>query len=78
MYEKFMNFGHHDEFRLSGLTVENIKEKIENKEMFYDHFADQSSTSKWQSDYKLKKYDLNLLPKHIAENQNSYKEWIDN
>ena len=78
MYEKFMNFGHHDEFRLSDLTVEKIREKIKNKEMFYDHFADQSSTSKWRSDYKLKKYDLNLLPKHIVDNQNNYKEWIDN
>ena len=78
MYEKFMNFGHHDEFRLSGLTVEKIREKIKNKEMFYDHFADQSSTSKWKSDYKLKKYDLNLLPKYIVDNKNNYKEWIDN
>ena len=78
MYEKFMNFGHHDEFRLSGLTVEKIREKIRNKEMFYDHFADQSSTNKWKSNYKLKKYDLNLLPKHIIDNQNNYKEWIDN
>ena len=78
MYEKFMNFGHHDEFRLSGLTIEKIREKIKNKEMFYDHFADQSSISKWRSDYKLKKYDLNLLPKYIVDNQNNYKEWIDN
>ncbi len=78
MYEKFMNFGHHDEFRLSGLTVEKIREKIKNKEMFYNHFADQSSTSKWSSEYKLKKYDLNLLPKYIVDNKNNYKEWIDN
>ena len=28
MYDKFMNFGHHDEFRLSGITIENIREKI--------------------------------------------------
>ena len=46
MYEKFMNFGHHDEFRLSGITVEKIREKITNKEMFYDHFADKSSSNK--------------------------------
>ena len=46
--------------------------------MFYDHFADQSSSSKWKSDYKLKKYDLNLLPKYIVDDKNNYKEWIDN
>ena len=78
MYEKFMNFGHHDEFRLSGLTIEKIREKIKNKEMFYDHFADQSSTNKWKSDYKLKKYDSSLLPKYLSDNQNKYKEWFDN
>ena len=77
MYEKFMNFGHHDEFRLSGLTIEKIREKIKNKEMFYDHFADQSSTNKWRSDYKLKKYDSSLLPKYLNDNQNKYKEWFD-
>ena len=77
MYEKFMNFGHHDEFRLSGLTIEKIREKIKNKEMFYDHFADQSSTNKWKSDYKLKKYNSSLLPKYLSDNQNKYKEWFD-
>tara|TARA_X000001036_G_scaffold154232_1_gene146418 strand:- start:2255 stop:3157 length:903 start_codon:yes stop_codon:yes gene_type:complete len=77
MYEKFVNFGHHNEFKLSGLTVEKIREKIKNKEMFYDHFVDQSSTNKWKSDYKLKKYNSNLLPKYLSDNQNKYKEWFD-
>ncbi len=77
MYEKFMNFGHHDEFRLSGLTIEKIRDKIKKKEMFYDHFADQSSTNKWKSDYKLKQYDSNLLPKYLKDNKNRYKEWFD-
>ena len=77
MYEKFVNFGHHNEFKLSGLTVEKIREKIKNKEMFYDHFVDQSSTNKWKSDYKLKKYSSSLLPKYLSDNQNKYKEWFD-
>ena len=77
MYEKFMNFGHHNEFKLSGLTIEKIREKIKNKEMFYDHFSDQSSTNKWKSDYKLKKYNSSLLPKYLSDNQNKYKEWFD-
>ena len=77
MYEKFVNFGHHNEFKLSGLTVEKIREKIKNKEMFYDHFVDQSSTNKWKSDYKLKNYSSSLLPKYLSDNQNKYKEWFD-
>ena len=73
MYEKFMNFGHHDEFRLSGITIDKIKEKISKREMFYDHFADKSSTNKWESDYKLQKIDLSLLPKYLIKNRNKYK-----
>ena len=78
MYEKFMNFGHHDEFRLSGITVEKIREKITNKEMFYDHFADKSSSNKWESNYKLKLLNEKILPKFLIENKNKYIEWFSN
>ena len=76
MYDKFMNFGHHDEFRLSGITIETIKEKIKNKEMLYDHFADKSSLNKWESDYKLKLVDEKLLPNFLINNKNRYSEWF--
>ena len=76
MYDKFMNFGHHDEFKLSGISVEDIRAKISNKEMFYDHFADKSLTNKWKSDYKLKLVDENLLPSFLTKNKNKYNEWF--
>ena len=76
MYEKFMNFGHHDEFRLSGITINQIREKIANKEMFYDHFADKSSTNKWNSEYKLKLVDEKLLPNFLIDNKDKYSEWF--
>ncbi len=78
MFKKFMNFGHHDEFKLSGITIEKIREKINKRELFYNHFADQSSQNKWESNYKLKKIDLSLLPKFLVENRDKYKEWFDN
>ena len=77
MFEKFMNFGHHDEFRLSGITIDKIKDKIAKREMFYDHFADKSSTNKWESDYKLQNIDLDLLPEYLINNKNKYKDWFD-
>ncbi|MDC1124787.1 hypothetical protein OAS82_02390 [Pelagibacteraceae bacterium] len=76
MYEKFMNFGHHDSFRLSGLTIEKIRDKILNKEMFYDHLADKSSTNKWESNYKLKVIGDEMLPSYLIKNKNKYKEWF--
>ena len=76
MYEKFMNFGHHDEFRLSGLTIEKIRDKILNKEMFYDHLAEKSSTNKWESNYKLKVIGDEMLPSYLIKNKNKYREWF--
>ena len=78
MYDKFMNFGHHDEFRLSGITIEKIREKIINKEMIYDHFADKSSTNKWESNYKLKLADEKILPNYLINNKDKFSEWFSN
>ena len=77
MYEKFMNFGHHDEFKLSGLTIDKIRNKVKNKELFYNHFVDSSNQNKWESDYKLKKIDINNLPKYLIKNKSKYIEWFD-
>mgnify|MGYP006435386985 FL=1 len=76
MYEKFMNFGHHDSFRLSGLTIEKIRDKILNKEMFYNHLAEKSSTNKWESNYKLKVIGDEMLPSYLIKNKNKYREWF--
>ena len=78
MYDKFMNFGHHDEFRLSGITIEKIREKIINKEMIYDHFADKSSSNKWESNYKLKLADEKILPSYLINNKDKFSEWFSN
>jgi len=78
MYEKFMNFGHHNEFRMSGLTVEKIRDKINKKELFYNHFKDTTSHNKWESNHKLKQVNLDLLPKFLRDNQNRFKDWFDN
>ena len=77
MYEKFMNFGHHDEFKLSGLTIEKIRDKVKNKELFYNHFLDSSNQNKWESDYKLKKIEIKNLPKYLINNEEKYKKWFD-
>ncbi|MDB9705968.1 hypothetical protein OAA54_03000 [Pelagibacteraceae bacterium] len=77
MYEKFMNFGHHNEFRISGLTVEKIRDKVKKKELFYDHFKDTASTNKWESNHKLKQVNLDLLPEFLRKNKGKFKDWFD-
>ena len=77
MYKKFMNFGHHNEFKLSGITIDKIKEKVKNKELFYNHFTDSASPNKWESDYKLKQIEVKKLPEYLINNKLKYKEWFD-
>ena len=77
LFEKFSNFGHHDEFELSKLKIEDIEKKINNKMVFYNHLLDKSDPNKWNDEYKLKKIDNKLLPDFLIKNYSNYTEWFD-
>ena len=77
LYEKLKNFGHHDEFDESGIDLNFIKSKINNKEVFYDHFLDKKNPNKWRSNYKLKKVSSSVLPEYLANNHQKYQNWFD-
>ena len=76
LYIKMKNFGHHDEFDESKLTVDDLRKKIDDGVVFYDHFADKTSQNKWNNEYRLKKIENHILPKYLIENLNNYKEWF--
>ena len=76
LYIKMNNFGHHDEFELSGLTIKDIENKIKNKEVFYNHFADKSDQNKWKSNDKLEITDELLLPSYLLQNKIKYNSWL--
>jgi len=77
LFKKMTNFGNHDEFDLSGLTVEDLKKKIDKKKVFYNHFADKENLNKWSFEYDLTSVDDEMLPKYLTENKHKYKEWFD-
>ena len=77
LFKKMKNFGHHDEFDLSDLTVNDLKNKIKNKKVFYNHFADKENLDKWNFEYDLKTVEDKILPKYLSENKNKYVEWFD-
>ena len=80
LYEKLTNFGHHDEFELSGMTVNDLQKKIDNKEVFFNHFVDKEKyKERWNFNYKLKKIDNHHLPDYLnsADNQVKFKDWFD-
>ena len=70
------NFGHHDEFDLSGLTAKDLKKKIDNRKVFYNHFSDKGNLDKWDYEYDLKKIDDILLPKYLIKNKSKYNKWF--
>ena len=80
LYEKLTNFGHHDEFELSGMTIKDLQKKIDNKEVFFNHFVDkQKYKERWNFDYKLIKIDDKKLPLYLQSQkaQSKLKEWFD-
>ena len=80
LYEKLTNFGHHDEFELSGMTVNDLQKKIDNKEVFFNHFVDKEKyKERWNFNYKLKKIDNHHLPDYLnsTNNQVKFKDWFD-
>ena len=77
IYEKLNNFGHHDEVEVSNINIDYIKEKIKNREVFYNHLADKNSQDRWNDNYKLKKIKNEILPKYLQLNFNELKRWFD-
>ena len=77
LFEKLSNFGHHDEFEKLNITIESLKDKINKKEVFYNHFADKEIKDKWSDSYKLKKIDNSFLPKYLNDNHEKFNEWFD-
>ena len=78
IYTKLTNFGHHNEFDLSGLTIENIQESIDNRIVNYNHKADQSEDNKYNANYKLQVMGDHILPIYLIENKEKFKDWFDN
>ena len=80
LYEKLKNFGHHDEFEISGMTVDDLQKKMDKKEVFFNHFVDKEKyKERWNYNYKLKKVGLEKLPKYLQLNHNQLKlkDWFD-
>ena len=74
--KKLLNYTHHYEFEQSGLNVNDLKKKIEEKKIIYDHGADQRKP-KWESEKTLTKIDLKHMPTYLKENYKKYANWLE-
>ena len=77
IYTKLSNFGHHNEFDSSGITIQDIQKCIDNRVVNYNHQADQSEDNKYRANYKLQLIEDNILPNYLIKNKDKYKEWFD-
>ena len=76
LYIKLKNFGHHDEFDETKITIRDLQKKIDDGEVLYNHFADKSSKKKWEYNYKLKVINDSLLPDYLVKNRLNFNEWF--
>ena len=74
--KKLLNYTHHDEFEKSGLNLENLRKKIEEKKIIYDHSVDQRK-NKWDSETTLRKIELSEMPDYLSENYKKYANWLE-
>tara|TARA_Y100000741_G_scaffold332472_1_gene288429 strand:+ start:417 stop:1298 length:882 start_codon:yes stop_codon:yes gene_type:complete len=77
IYTKLSNFGHHNEFDVSGVTIEDIQKCIDNKIVNYNHQADKSEDNKYNANYKLQLIEDKTLPSYLVKNKEKYKDWFD-
>ena len=78
IFEKYLNFGHHNEFEDNEIGIEDIKKMILEKRVGYNHLADQRNPKKISlNSYKLKKISIDQLPIEISSHKEKYKEFIE-
>tara|TARA_B100000900_G_scaffold246952_1_gene210059 strand:- start:1079 stop:1963 length:885 start_codon:yes stop_codon:yes gene_type:complete len=77
LHKKLLNFGHHNEYEDSGLTVKDIQYCIDNRIVNYDHLADKRKSNKYNAKYKLQLANDKMLPKYLIENRDKYINWFD-
>ena len=77
IFKKLSNDEHHDEFEMSGINLEKIKDMVKNDYILHNHKVDKKDiNSKWNRQVKLEKVSLNEMPEHIYNNPKLYSKWI--
>lgn len=77
IFKKLSNDEHHDEFEISGINLEKIKDMVKNHYILHNHNADKKDiNNKWSHQIKLEKVNLDEMPEHIYNNSKFYSDWI--
>ena len=74
--KKLKSFVHYKDFESSGLNVNDLKRLINDKKVMYNHKIDKKK-DRWKDGEKLETLELQEMPRHIIENFQKYKLWLD-
>jgi len=77
IFDKLNSFLHNVDFKLSGLTLSDIKKMVNEKKILYEHFADQKKMNRWDSKVVLSPLNISSLPDYISSNKEKFKNWIE-
>jgi beta-1,4-mannosyl-glycoprotein beta-1,4-N-acetylglucosaminyltransferase len=75
--KKLLNDEHHDEFEISEINLEKIKDMVKNQYIVHNHNVDKKNIKdKWSHYEKLERVSLNEMPEYISINKKDYSDWI--
>ena len=74
--EKLSSYLHHVEYELNPLGEKKISELIKERRTVYNLKVD-SKKNKFDKSLKLKKLDINLLPRYVKDNLKKFDDWIE-
>ena len=78
VHKKLLSYLHHQDYENSKINLNELKVKMKNKNILYDHNLDKKNNNKWNSDKKLVKINSDYLPEYLIKNTGKYKEWLEN
>lgn len=73
--QKLRTYTHHREYDLNPIGIDNISERIKNRESVYNLSIDKR-VNKFSSGVKLDILELNNLPNYLVKNKKQFKEWL--
>jgi len=74
--KKLRSFVHYKDYESSGLNLNDLKRLINEKKVMYNHKIDKKK-DRWKGGGKLETLELQEMPRHIIENYQKYKLWLD-
>ena len=77
VHKKLLSFAHHQDYEYSKISLNDLKKKMNEKKILYDHSLDKKNQNKWNSNIELKKIDLKYLPFYLKKNKSIFSKWLE-